>query len=93
MLAVFRLRERNDSNINRKLSLNNPSVRKLYATIEEMIEGGYELPESRIRLEVKQNPEFKEQHMSVFYYVLLVYITGGEDEIKIFGIREEMEEE
>ena len=93
VLAVFRLRERNDSNINRKLSLNNPSVRKLYATIEEMIEGGYELPESRIRLEVKQNPEFKEQHMSVFYYVLLVYITGGEDEIKIFGIREEMEEE
>ena len=93
VLAVFRLRERNDSNINRKLSLNNPSLRKLYAAIEEMIEEGYDLPESRIRLEVKQNPEFKEQQMPVFYYVLLVYITGGEDEIKISGIREEMEED
>ena len=88
VLAVFRLRERNDNDINRKLSLNNPLMRKLYVALEEMIEDGYELPESRIQLEVKQNAEFKERHIPDFYYVLLVYITGGNDEIAISGVTE-----
>lgn len=91
VLAVFRLRDRGDADINKKLSLNNEAMRNLYATTEEMIENKYALPPSRIELEANQSEEFRANNISDFYYALLVYITGGEDEIKLVGINESEE--
>lgn len=88
ILAVFRLRERGDADLNRKLSLNNAAIRNLYATVEEMIEDKYELPQSRLDLQAKQSAEFSADGISDFYYSLLVYITGGEDEIILVGVNE-----
>ena len=88
VLAIFRLRNRGDADINKKLSLNNSAMQSLYATVEDMIDSKYELPASRVQLEAAQSEEFRASNISDFYYALLVYITGGEDEIKLAGINE-----
>ena len=91
ILAVFRLRQKGDDFLNKILSLNNKKMRQLYNALENMIEKNYTLPTSRIELEVKKSVEYEKYNIPDIYYALLVYLTGGEDEIKISGISEEDE--
>ena len=88
VLAIFRLRQKNDDFLNKFLSLNNKKIRRLYNALEDMIEKNYSIPKSRIELEVTKSNEYAKYNISSFYYAMLVYITGGEDEIKISGISE-----
>jgi len=90
ILGVFRLRERGDTEINRRLSLNNPYMRRLYHAVEEMIAAGYRLPVSRIKFDVRQRTEYEDERIDDFYYALLVYITGdtGQGDIRITKIAE-----
>lgn len=94
LLAVFRLRSKGDAEINRRISLLNPKIRKLYQSIEKMIDEEYEIldSKSRIQMEVTQNSEFASKKISNLCYALLVYITGGEDEIKIVKVQEAEQE-
>ena len=91
ILACFRLRERGKAFLNKYFSLNNKKIQSLYETLEEMIRENYKLPPSRLELDVHRNSEYAAVQISDFYYALLVYITGGEDEIRISGISEEEE--
>ena len=93
VLAVFRLRGRGDDGIDRKLSLNDAHVRKLYDLVEDMIDAHVNLPESRIRLQVRQSEEFADMHINDLYYALLAYITGdmGQGDITIIRISEDEE--
>ena len=92
ILAMFRLREKKDDALNKNLSLNNGKMKELYETIEEMIDEGYELPDSRIELEIKNKTEYAQKIPDLFY-ALLFYMNGGEDEIKISGINDEASDE
>lgn len=90
ILGVFRLRERGDIEINRRLSLDNSYMRTLYHAVEEMIASGYRLPVSRIKFDVHQSAEYEKDRIDDFYYALLVYITGdtGQGHIGITKIAE-----
>lgn len=90
ILAMFRLRDKGDDTLNRNLSLNNGKVRELYETLEDMIDEDYELPTSRLELEMKKNADYAKK-ISDLYYALLIYINGGEDNIKISGINDNAE--
>ena len=88
ILAIFRLRERNDATINHRLSLNNAITKKLVDAIENFIDAGSELPYSRVKIELKKaNDEYRNIHRLM--YAILVYINGGADDITITGISEE----
>lgn len=92
ILAMFRLRDKGDDAINKTLSLNNGKVRELYETVEDMIDENYKLPPSRIELEIKKSADY-EKKISDLYYALLIYINGGEDDIKISGISDNVNED
>ena len=92
ILAMFRLRDKGDDTLNKNLSFNNSKVRELYETLEDMIDEDYELPTSRLELEIKKNAGYAKK-ISDLYYALLIYINGGEDEIKISGINDNTEED
>ena len=92
ILAIFRLRTKGDDAINKNLSLNNGKVRELYETVEDMIDENYQLPPSRIELEIKKSTDYAKK-ISNLYYALLIYINGGEDDIKISGINDSTDED
>ena len=91
ILATFRLRQKQEDEIDKFLSLRNENFSELYATVEEMIIEKYELPPSRLEFEIQKSAEYK--NIPNFLYALLVCISGGEDEIKISGINEELDED
>ena len=88
ILAIFRLRELDDENINMRLSLNNSKIQDLYKIVETLINRKIKLYKSRVQLKTNKSKEFAD--IPDLYYALLVYITGdaGESEIKISGIDE-----
>lgn len=77
---------------NKTLSLNHGKIRELYDTLEDMIDEDYKLPPSRVKLEVTKNAEYAEK-IPDLYYALLSCIAGGEDEIKITGVRDDVDED
>lgn len=92
ILAMFRLRGKDDDSLNKTLSLNHGKIRELYETLEDMIDEDYKLPLSRVKLEVAKNAEYAEK-IPDLYYALLSCIAGGEDEIKITGVRDDVDED
>ena len=88
---MFRLRGKNDDNLKKMLSLNNGKVQELYEILEDMIEEGYKLPTSHVELKIKKSKEYYD--IPDLYYALLSYITGGEDEIRITGVRDDIDED
>ena len=91
IFATFRLRVKNDDTLKKSLSLNHGKIQELYDTLEDMISEKYELPPSRIELKIKKSAEYSE--ISDLYYALLICITGGEDEIRITGVRDDIDED
>ena len=91
ILAMFRLRGKNDDNLKKMLSLNNGKLQELYEILEDMIDEGYKLPTSRVELKIKKSSEYS--GIPDLYYALLSYITGGEDEIRITGVRDDLDED
>lgn len=90
ILAVFRLRERKNAAINRRLSLNDSTTAKLVDVIEDFINAGSYLPNSRVKIELRRvSEEYK--NIPRLMYAILLYINGGADEIEITGISEENE--
>lgn len=88
ILAIFRLRERNDITINHRLSLNNSVTKKLVDAMEDFVDAGSELPYSRVKIELKKaNDEYR--NIPRLMYAILVYINGGADDITITGISED----
>ena len=98
-LAVFRLRERGISKLNRSMSLNDPLIVRLRREVERRVKEVREKPSheiryvSRINFDEKTIEAAKNKKMPVFLYAMLMYITGdkGENEIKITEITEESE--
>jgi len=88
ILAVFRLREYKEITINRRLSLNDAYTAKLVEVIEEFIDAGAYLPNSRVRMDLHKSGK-ENKNIPRLMYAILVYINGGTDEIKITGISEE----
>jgi len=86
ILAVLRLRELGDDSICHRLSLNQPNMRELYRKVEQMATQGFELPESRLKLEVERSDG--DRTISDFYYAVLTFITGTRNQIRISGIQE-----
>lgn len=87
ILAIFRLRERKDATINRRLSLNDSVTAKLVDAIEDFIDAGSYLPNSRVKIELKKANE-ENKNIPQLMYAILVYINGGADDIVITGITE-----
>ena len=87
VLAVFRLRQWNDNQLCKELSLNNPSLQRLYVTIERIIDMGI-IIKSRLQLEIDKKGDFEENDIPDLLFVLLVYVTGnkGSSDIKISGV-------
>ena len=85
VLCVFRLRSYNDSDLNRRLSLNNNKVKKLYRYVESLIENKIEI-HSFLSLEIKNKGVYKD--VPDILYALLLFITGAEGagDIKIAGL-------
>ena len=92
ILAIFRLRELNNDDINYKLSLNNPLVFDLYRYVERLAESNIDLPDSRLVLDVQRNESWKNNHVSDFLYACIIFITGDScnSEIKIMGISDNL---
>lgn len=89
---MFRLRKKGEDALNKSLSLNNGKVRELYVTLEDMIDEDYKLPPSRLELKVSRKTDYTKK-IPDLYYALLFYINGGEDEIKISGIKNDADDE
>ena len=85
VLCVFRLRTYKDDDLNKRLSLNNKYVKKLYKYVEELIENKIEI-HSFLSLEIKNKGVYVE--VPNILYALLLYITGAEGagDIKIAGL-------
>lgn len=92
IISMFRLRKKGDDALNKSLSLNNGKVRELYVTLEDMIDEDYKLPPSRLELKVSRKTDYTKK-IPDLYYALLFYINGGEDEIKISGIKNDADDE
>ncbi len=88
---MFRLRGKNDDKLKKALSLNNGKIQELCDALEDMIRENYELPPSRIELKIKKSAEYSE--IPDLYYAPLICITGGEDEIRITGVCDDIEED
>lgn len=88
ILGVFRLRAYRDEDINKKLSLNNKNVQKLYSYVEKIIENNIEI-KSFLKLEISGKGIYEK--IPDLLYAILVYITGNQDEgrIRISGINKE----
>ena len=91
IFATFRLRGKNDDDLKKALSLNHGKIQELYDTLEDMVSENYELPPSRIEMQINKSAEYSE--ISDLYYALLICITGGEDEIRITGVRDDIDED
>jgi len=87
ILAVFRLRNLNDPEINDRLSLNHPLIQDLYACIEKIAQKKLS-PRTMLILNVKKNSGF--QDIPDIIYAVACYITGemGEGDIVISGLNE-----
>lgn len=85
VLCVFRLRSYKDSDLNRRLSLNNKKVKKLYKYVESLIENKIEI-HSFLSLEIKTKGVYED--VPNILYALLLFITGAEGagDIKIAGL-------
>lgn len=92
VLAVFRLRKKNNAQINEKLSLNNPLLAHLYSDMEKMIIKK-QVPEfnTRINLTLKKSKEYSGMDVPDLIYALMVCISGtnSENTILISSIDEE----
>lgn len=88
LLAVFRLRELNDTEINNYLSLNNPIVEKLYQIIEKLYDQQAPI-HSFLSFEVGDDIQYEK--MPAILYTLIVCITGenGGSEIIISALNDE----
>ena len=88
LLAVFRLRELNDAEINNYLSLNNPIVEKLYQIIEKLYDQQTPI-KSFLSFEVGDDIPYEK--MPAILYTLIVCITGenGGSEIIISALNDE----
>lgn len=85
ILALFRLRSLNNDEINKKLSLNNEIMRKLYYFLEKLADKKINL-KSYLKLNISSKGKYNE--MSDLLYALFIFLTGeeNENEIKILGI-------
>lgn len=85
ILGVLRLRKYNDSDLNYRLSMNNPLVRELYDLIEQIIDRKIEIY-SFLDLDVQNKGIY--DAVPDLLYALLVYISGekGAGDIKISGL-------
>lgn len=90
IFATFRLRGKKDDDLKKALSLNHGKIQELYDTLEDMVSENYELPPSRVELKINKSAEYS--GISDLYYALLICITGGEDEIRITGVRDDDED-
>ncbi len=96
ILAVFRLRQLNDDDINRQLSRNNDNIRKLIDALELIALSGNEVVlnciKSRIQLEIT-----KESNIDIppLLYALLVYANGNSvaGEIRISGVSDDVNDD
>jgi hypothetical protein len=95
LLGIFRLREFQDDDLNRRISLNNPKVQKLYSCIEDIIKLTQDNDlkvRSFLKLEITDNGESVQDNIykdiPLILYAMLVFITGekGAGDIKISGL-------
>ena len=86
ILGALRLRKNNDSDLNYRLSMNNPLVRELYDLIEQIIDRKIEKIYSFLDLDVQNKGVY--DAVPDLLYALLVYISGekGAGDIKISGL-------
>lgn len=85
ILGALRLRKYNDSDLNYRLSMNNPLVRELYDFIEQIIDRKIEIY-SFLKLDVQNKGVY--DAVPDLLYALLVFISGekGAGDIKISGL-------
>lgn len=85
VLAMFRLRRLDDTEVDEVLSLNNPEMQKLYRCLEDQIRN-HALSDfhTRLRLTVTRSAEY-DRYADVpdFIYALLVCLTGTQDDRSI----------
>ncbi|MDE6679377.1 MAG: hypothetical protein K2K02_10100, partial [Ruminococcus sp.] len=87
ILAVFRLRELNDSELNEMLSLNNPQLQQLYKCTEKIAGQNHNL-RTFLKFDIRKSAEYK--NIPDIVYAVMCYITGemGEGDIIISGLNE-----
>lgn len=87
IIGVFRLRQTEDEQICKKLSMNNANVRKLYSFVEQIIADKIEI-RTHLQLDINKKGEFENSDIPDLLFVLLMYITGntGESDIRISGV-------
>ena len=85
ILGALRLRNYNDSDLNYRLSMNNPLVRELYNLIEQIIDRKIDIY-SFLKLDVQNKGVY--DAVPDLLYALLVFISGekGAGDIKISGL-------
>lgn len=95
LLGIFRLREFHDDDLNKRISLNNPKVQKLYTCIEDIIRLTLDHAlnvKSFLKLELEENGESGQDNIykdvPLILYAMLIFITGekGVGDIKISGL-------
>ena len=92
--SVFRYREfyNNDSELLKRLSLNNTFVKKLYILIEKLIDLKIEII-SRVKFEEDKKEEDKKEEDKNLLYAILLCINGSDEEdIKISEISNDGDE-
>ncbi|MEG2364079.1 MAG: DUF2357 domain-containing protein [Romboutsia sp.] len=89
ILGVFRLRELRNEELSYQLSLNNPSVQKLYNLTYYLIEQKIDI-KSHLKLKIDKKGIWKDSDICDLLFLLPVYITGedGESDIIIEGVNE-----
>lgn len=87
ILAVFRLRELNDPELNTMLSLNNPRLQQLYECSEK-IAGQNQNLRTFLKFDIRKSEDYKD--IPDIVYAVICYITGemGEGDIVISGLNE-----
>lgn len=92
ILAVFRLREKNIDSSNKKLSMNNCEITKLYYVLDDLtniiLDKKIHL-KSYVQIQVTRPQQYKE--IPDLIYALLIYVTGKniKEEIIISGVDED----
>lgn len=92
VLAVFRLRELGDSEINQELSMNKKNIRGLYKNLETLADYLVKNKDDEIRTFVQISVKRSEQYKNIpdLLYALLIYVSGrnADEEIIISGVDE-----
>ena len=92
ILAVFRLRQWGSNSAKRQLSLNDEDTSKIPEIIKNFVSTGVPLVKSQLNFSSQEKDEAYKEIPDILYNIM-IYVSGGGDEIEIASVSDDAEDD